>query len=81
MRHGVRRRALLRAGITAALAAAATPSSAQRKLSKLEAGYQSAPQGGMSCAVCTQFRPPGGCVAVDGEISPRGWCKLFAMPD
>jgi hypothetical protein len=81
---GLLRRALVRAGIsglTAAAVAVARPAGAQPKASKAAAGYQSMPQGGLSCAVCTLFRPPARCVVVSGVISPHGWCKFFSLPD
>ena len=33
------------------------------------------------CATCTLFVAPRSCKAVDGEISPNGWCKAYAMAD
>lgn len=29
------------------------------------------------CELCTMFRPPSSCTAVQGEISPQGDCDLF----
>jgi len=81
----LRRRELLRAGvcggvtIAAVLGAAAAP--AQTRTSKAAVAYQTMPNGGLSCAVCTLFRPPHACVVVQGDISAHGWCKLFSLPD
>ena len=75
---GVLRRALLRAGVSGtAMAAAAVALS----MPKQEAGYQPTPRGGLSCAMCSLFRPPNRCEVVSGDISPDGWCRFFAMPD
>ena len=50
------------------------PAMAQRrKLSQSDAGY-----GKHRCEACFNFQAPNGCKFVEGEISPRGWCKLFA---
>ena len=53
----------------------------QTKATQPEAEYQSAPKNGLSCAMCSLFRPPRGCEVVVGDISPRGWCKFFDLPD
>jgi hypothetical protein len=69
---------VLLAGLTGL---AVPPTQAQQKFSKVAAGYQDVPKDGLSCAACSLFRPPRSCVAVDGEISPNGWCKFFDLPD
>jgi hypothetical protein len=46
-----------------------------------EALYQGGPKNGLSCAVCTLFRPPHACVIVAGDISAQGWCRFFDMAD
>ena len=51
------------------------------KLSKAQAQYQDTPKGIQSCATCTLFVAPHGCKVVDGEVSPDGWCKAYAMAD
>jgi hypothetical protein len=33
------------------------------------------------CATCTLFEPPRGCKVVEGDVSPYGWCKAFALAD
>jgi hypothetical protein len=65
----------------AAFAVAARRTAAQTKASQQEAQYQSEPKGGFSCEVCAQFRPPHDCQIVAGEISPKGWCRFFDLPD
>ena len=76
------RRSLIRVALSGAAAAlAGAPAAAQPKVSPAEARYQDRPKGGLSCAACALFRPPGSCVVVRGEISPRGWCRFFDLPD
>jgi hypothetical protein len=65
----------------AALALASAQVAAQPRVSPSEAQYQDRPKGGFSCAACALFRPPRSCVVVRGEISPRGWCRFFDLPD
>jgi hypothetical protein len=50
------------------------------KLSKPEAEYQDAPKHDQQCSECTKFQPPKACSVVAGDISPRGWCKLYEAP-
>ncbi len=45
--------------------------------SKQTAQYQSHPNGGQHCQICTMFRSPHSCTAVAGEISPQGYCRYF----
>jgi hypothetical protein len=45
------------------------------------AKYQDTPKNGLSCAVCSFFLPPRACKVVAGDISPKGWCKFFDLPD
>jgi CO dehydrogenase/acetyl-CoA synthase beta subunit len=74
----------LRAGICGLIAAAAlgpTTATGQEKASQEEALYQGGPKNGLSCAVCTLFRPPHACVIVAGDISAQGWCRFFDMAD
>jgi hypothetical protein len=73
---------LLRTALAGATAVASIArGGAQQKVSPAEAQYRDRPQNGLSCAACTLFRPPRGCVVVQGEISPNGWCKFFDLPD
>jgi hypothetical protein len=51
------------------------------KLSKAQAQYQDSPRGIAMCATCTLFIAPRACKVVDGDISPNGWCKEYAMAD
>lgn len=42
--------------------------------------YQDSPSAkdGHQCDSCSLFQPPSSCQVVDGTISPKGWCKLWA---
>ena len=51
------------------------------KLSKQQAEYQDSPEGIQMCATCTLFVAPRSCKVVEGDISPDGWCKSYAMAD
>jgi hypothetical protein len=79
---GISRRVLLgSAAWTLSLAAAgmgATNVAAQAKVSKSDAKYQDQPKEQQRCDGCVQFQPPNACKIVDGQISPSGWCQLFA---
>jgi hypothetical protein len=78
----VLRRVLVQAVVFGGLTGVAfRPARAQQKLSKAAADYQDAPKDGLTCAACSLFRPPWSCAAVEGEISPNGWCKFFDLPD
>ena len=52
----------------------------QEKLSKPEADYQDTPKNDQQCSECTKFQPPKGCSVVSGDISAKGWCKLYEAP-
>jgi hypothetical protein len=82
---GIRRRELFRAvftGLAAVMTTASSlPARAQQKMTKQEAEYQDSPKDIRMCATCTLFEPPHACKVVDGDISPDGWCKAFAMAD
>ncbi len=49
----------------------------QKKLTQAAARYQGTPKGNESCGVCPYFVFPKGCVVVEGEISPSGWCPIY----
>ena len=51
---------------------------AQTKLSQADAKYQTTPSGDHRCEGCANFQPPKECKFVQGDISPNGWCQLFA---
>ncbi len=49
----------------------------QKQLTKAAAHYQDTPKGEAACGACPYFTAPNGCVVVEGEISPNGWCPMF----
>jgi len=49
------------------------------KLTKPHARYQDSPRNGDRCGGCRHFLPERkGCKLVAGDISPDGWCMLYA---
>jgi hypothetical protein len=54
---------------------------AGQKLTREEAEYQDSPKDIRTCATCSLFEPPRACKVVEGEVSPNGWCKAFALAD
>jgi hypothetical protein len=54
---------------------------AQDKMTRAQAQYQDQPKGISMCATCTLFEPPTSCKVVEGDVSPQGWCKAFALAD
>ncbi len=61
--------AMLLAPLTSARAA---------KVGQAAVGYQSSPKGDQQCSNCAQFAAPSACNFVDGNISPSGWCQIWA---
>jgi High potential iron-sulfur protein len=51
------------------------------KMTKAQAEYQDTPKGIQMCATCSLFDEPHACKVVEGDVSPNGWCKAFAMAD
>jgi hypothetical protein len=51
------------------------------KMSKAQAEYQESPKGIQMCSTCSLFEEPHACKVVDGDVSPNGWCKAYAMAD
>jgi hypothetical protein len=62
----------------AAIATAVSQAAAQQKISQADAKYQGVPKGDQHCDGCVNFQPPNACKFVQGDISPSGWCQLFA---
>jgi hypothetical protein len=78
-----RRRLIATAAGTTSIMALA-PLSKTRALEKMtqqQALYQDSPKDIMMCATCTLFEPPKTCKVVEGDVSPSGWCKAFALAD
>lgn len=64
--------------IVIAAISAPSPSAANTKVPKSQAGYKNVPRGSARCEACIQYVAPAGCKIVDGEISPTGSCDFFA---
>jgi hypothetical protein len=81
----MRRRSLVRLALAGAAAVVTAETIAKalarEKMSQQEAEYQDSPKDIRMCATCTLFEPPKSCKVVDGDISPNGWCKAFALAD
>jgi hypothetical protein len=68
------------AGVASVMALGPMPRA--RALEKMtRAQYQDSPKDIMMCATCTLFEPPKSCNVVEGDVSPSGWCKAFALAD
>lgn len=78
MQHRLTRRCIL--GACARLLPVAGAAASQKK-SKLQVAYRNRPKGMNSCATCSFFQAPKSCTLVEGEVSPNGWCKLYAAVD
>ena len=61
-----------------AAVAAVSQAMVQVKISQAVANYQNTPKGDQRCDRCINFQPPNACKFVQGDISPSGWCQLFA---
>jgi hypothetical protein len=68
-------------GAAVGLTLGAAKATAQEKMSLKEAEYQDSPKDIRMCATCTLFLPPKACKVVEGDVSPKGWCKLFVIAD
>jgi hypothetical protein len=68
-------------GVIGMCVAPARMCAAGEKLSKQQAEYQDSPKGIQMCATCTLFEAPHSCKVVEGDVSPSGWCKDYAMAD
>jgi len=49
-----------------------------KKFSQQKAHYQPIPKSGQRCQTCSLWQPPTACQQVEGQISPAGWCILYA---
>ena len=63
---------------TAAATTAVLQAAARQKISQADAKYQGTPKGDQRCDGCISFQPPNACKFLQGDISPSGWCQLFA---
>ena len=62
------------------MAAPSTPAPAtSAKVSQASVQYQSGPKDGKTCADCIHFIAESNtCKLVEGDISPAGWCTIWA---
>jgi hypothetical protein len=66
------------AGSPATSANSAAPA-ATSKVSQASVQYQAQPKGEQKCGSCLNFNAESNtCKLVDGQISPEGWCSLWA---
>ena len=75
----LKRRAVLHAGLAALTLGVADYVPAQQKIAQNLVQYQDKPKGDAECDKCMHFVAPGSCKVVDGKISPKGWCAVFAV--
>ncbi|HEX4407297.1 MAG TPA: hypothetical protein VH206_00865 [Xanthobacteraceae bacterium] len=68
-------------GSLAAIGGARNARAEGEKMSKQQAEYQETAKDIQMCATCTLFVLPRSCKVVEGDISPNGWCKVYAMAD
>ena len=68
------------AGSPATSADSAAPATTGKgKVSQASVQYQTQPKGEQKCGACQHFIAGSNtCNLVDGQISPEGWCKLWA---
>lgn len=83
--HIPTRRRVLRAalatgcGLWIPLVLAAEQSKSVKKVPQASVMYQTKPNGDQKCSTCTNFIAESKtCKLVEGNISPDGWCKLWA---
>lgn len=65
-------------GTVIALGMSSAISAAPKKFSQQQAHYQPIPKSGQRCQTCALWQPPTNCQQVEGQISPAGWCILYA---
>lgn len=66
------------AGPPATGAAPAAPA-ATKKVAQATVQYQPQPKGDQKCSGCVHFIAESNtCKVVDGQVSPEGWCSLWA---
>ena len=72
-----RRTVLITAGTAPFLALAGSWAEAGTRVSQSAAHYQSTAKAGQDCDDCSNFVGPHACKLVEGDISPKGWCRLW----
>jgi hypothetical protein len=74
---GLNRRDLLLAAAGSAPLLALASAPAEAKIAQAAVAYQQTPNGDKECDNCNFFIAPNACKTVDGEINPKGWCKIY----
>jgi len=75
---GLDRRTLLLAAAGAApLLILSSTDSKAASMAQSAVGYQDSPKDGRQCDGCNLFITPNACKTVKGDISPKGWCKIW----
>lgn len=60
-------------------AAGSAPTGGSGKISQVQAQYQNTPKADQKCSRCMHFIADSrSCKVVEGQVSPEGWCNLFA---
>ena len=79
-KFSLNRRAMLLAAAGAApmWVLSSSGSQAAASMSPTAVAYQDQPNGDKECDNCTFFVAPNACKTVDGEINPKGWCKIYS---
>jgi hypothetical protein len=80
-RGAVSRRKLIAAMLFGTIVGGPRRTCAAEKMTREQAQYQDQPKGISMCATCTLFEPPKSCKVVEGDVSPNGWCRAFALAD
>jgi hypothetical protein len=75
---GITRRKVLIAAVTVAPPFALMAETARAKIQHSGVKYQTEPKDGKQCSDCNFFIAPNSCKQVDGNISPTGYCLLWA---
>jgi hypothetical protein len=78
LKEGITRRRVLAAVATATPVVALMAGKAEAKIQQAAVKYQTSPKDGKQCSDCNFFVAPNSCKQVDGEISPTGYCLLWA---
>ena len=78
-KFSLNRRALLLAAAGAApmWVLSSSGSQAAASMSPTAVAYQDSPKDGHQCDGCNLFISPNACKTVKGDISPKGWCKIW----
>jgi hypothetical protein len=71
-----RRKVLIATAVAPAVAFVA--GTANAKIQQSAVKYQTEPKDGKQCSDCNFFIAPNSCKQVDGNISPTGYCLLWA---